>query len=161
MKLVLDNGKEIVLSEDVSELIKKEIEKATEPKRNFNHELVEDNNWYISYNRKVNKDENDIESLEFLNSFTNEEYTKKIARRQYIDKLILNSIDENRVNGFDKNNLQINKYEISFRNAFKCLDIYDYKINQSSSWVFPTRELAQQCIDKYKNELIEFFTMEV
>ena len=113
------------------------------------------------YDGKVSYDRGDINSLNNLNSFTNEEYAKKISRRQYIDRLILNFIDENRVNWFDKNNSQKEKYSPYYNHVCKCLDIDKYNVNQINGWVFPTRELAQQCIGKYENELIEFFTMEV
>ena len=160
MKLVLDNGQEIILSQETSEVIMQEIENKMKPKRNFSEKVV-DNDWYISYDGKVSYDRGDINSLNNLNSFTNEEYAKKISRRQYIDRLILNFIDENRVNWFDKNNSQKEKYSPYYNYVCKCLDINKYNVNQINGWVFPTRELAQQCIDKYENELIEFFTMEV
>lgn len=159
MKLVLDNGQEIILSQETNEVIMQEIENKMKPKRNFCDK--KEDSWYIQYDGNIDYDYADEDSLKFLNSFTNVEYAKKIARRQYIDRLILNFIDENRVNWFDKNNSQKEKYSPYYNHVCKCLDIDTDKFDQINGWVFPTKELAQQCIDKYKDELIEFFTMEV
>ena len=93
MKLILDDGREIILSEEAQEILKKEISQSKKTK-NFSKE-GDMGHWYIDCDGEVIIGGGISSSCEdSLNEFTSKEFAEKIAFKQLMERKLLKFKEE-------------------------------------------------------------------
>lgn len=156
MKLVLDNGKEITLSEELVNTIMKEIKL-----RNFVTEVGLEH-WYVEYDSNTQYDPDATEiDIEAFNAFTNKEYAQKVAFKQLLERKLLAFKDE-----YDKeldwNDYEKQKYSLQYAKRSKEVVVSDnYYVKRQGSIYFSSKKIAEKCIEMYKDDLIKYFEMNI
>ena len=85
MILIMDDGREIILSEEAQEILKKEISQSKKIK-NFSKE-GDIRHWYInSYGEILDSVGIVPKDINSLNKFTNKEFAEKIAFKQLMER---------------------------------------------------------------------------
>ena len=161
MKLILDDGREIILSEEAQEILKKEISQSKEVK-NFSKE-GDTRSWYINSYGKI-LDSGTVLSKDTISfsAFTNKEFAEKIAFKQLMERKLLKFKEEYDNVKIDWNNNDEIKYRLSYNETDKEIEInsnYEYK--QQGSIYFSSKEIAKKCIEMYKDDLIKYFEMDI
>lgn len=153
MKILLDNGTKVDIPEELLPTIQEVLD---QQKRN--HGLNEDGGcWFINPFGRVAHATHGIKTL---NSFTKKDYARKVALDLKVKLLLLAFKDE-----YDKVKLdwQDDKQEKYY------IGINEDKIFIKTTWLtktqgavyFSSAKIAEQCIDKYKDILIEYFNTNI
>ena len=159
MKLILDDGREIILSEEAQEIVKKEISQSKKTK-NFSRERDMEH-WYIdSYGEVMEGGTVLPRDTNFLNDFTNKEFAEKIAFKQFMERKLLKFKEE-----YDNVDLRWDDDDaekITFRlnrskNKIEPISFCATKIQ--GAIYFSTKEIAEKCIKMYKDDLIKYFEL--
>ena len=161
MKLIMDDGREITLSEEAQEILKKEISQSKEVK-NFSKE--EDTRyWYINSYGEILDNAGIIPiDKNSLNEFTNKEFAEKIAFKQLMERKLLKFKEEYDNVNLDWDDKDKIKYRLSYNEIDKEIETssnYNYK--QQGSIYFSSREIAEKCIEMYKDDLIKYFQLDI
>ena len=161
MKLILDDGREIILSEEAQEILKKEISQSKEV-RNFSKE-GDTKYWYINSYGKI-LDSGTVLSKDIISfsAFTNKEFAEKIAFKQLMERKLLKFKEEyDNVDLNWKDNDEI-KYRLFYNETNKEIEIkFNYEYKHQGSIYFSSKEIAEKCIEMYKDDLIKYFEMDI
>ena len=160
MKLILDDGREITLSKEAQEILKKEISQSKKVK-NFSKE-GDMEHWYINSRGEIldsigiiPKDKNS------LNKFTNKEFAEKIAFKQFMERKLLKFKEEYDNVKLDWNDDSL-KYRLYYDAEDKNIHIdYNNIYRQQGSIYFSTKEIAKKCIKMYEDDLIKYFQLDI
>ena len=165
MKLILDNGKEITLSQEITDMINEEIKQSlTENKRvrNFAKEGDKEH-YYINYYGEarhggfIGKNEEKT-----FNAYTNEDFTEKIAFKQLMERKLLAFKEEYDNVDLDWDDNDKIKYRLFYNETDKEIEInFNYEYKQQGSIFFSSKEIAEKCIEMYKDDLIKYFEMDI
>ena len=164
MKLILDNGKEITLSQELTNMINEEIKQSlTENKRSRNFAKEGDKEHYFidfygEISRAVFIGKNEEETF---NAFTNKEFAEKIAFKQLMERKLLAFKEEYDNVDLDWDNNEI-KYRLFYNETNKEIETnFNYEYKQQGSIHFSSKEIAEKCIEMYKDDLIKYFEMDI
>ena len=159
MKLILDNGKEITLSQELASKIEEEI-KVNEKARNF-ATLKDDFYWWIGRYDKPFKSTNiDDEDIDNCIAFTSKEFAEKIAFKQLMERKLLAFKDEFDNEILDWNDKHKIKYYLFYNKRYKEIETnFNYEYKQQGAIYFSSKEIAEKCIEMYKDDLIKYFEM--
>ena len=158
MKLILDDGREITLSKEAQEILKKEISQSKKVK-NFSKE-GDLGHWYIDCDGEVIIGGGISSSCEdSLNEFTSKEFAEKIAFKQLMERKLLKFKEE-----YDNVKLDWNDDSLKYRLYYDAEDkniLIDYNniYRQQGSIYFSTKEIAKKCIKMYEDDLIKYFQL--
>ena len=160
MKLILDNGREITLSQELASKIEEEI-KVNEKTRNF-ATLKDDFYWWIGMYDKPFKSTNiDDEDIDNCIAFTSKEFAEKVAFKQLMERKLLAFKDEYDNVDLYWDNDKI-KYRLFYNETDKEIEInFNYEYKQQGSIYFSSKEIAEKCIEMYKEDLIKYFEMDI
>ena len=161
MKLILDDGREIILSEEAQEILKKEISQSKKVK-NFSKE-GDMGHWYIDCDGEVVVGGGITSSCEdSLNEFTSKEFAEKIAFKQLMERKLLKfkeEFDDMKLDWDDNDKI---KYRLFYNETDKEIEInFNYEYKQQGSIFFSSKEIAEKCIEMYKEDLIKYFEMDI
>ena len=161
MKLILDNGREITLSQELASKIEEEI-KVNEKTRNF-ATLKDDFYWWIGMYDKSFKSTNiDDEDIDNCIAFTSKEFAEKVAFKQLMERKLLAFKDEFDNEILDWNDKHKIKYYLFYNKRYKEIEInFNYEYKQQGSIFFSSKEIAEKCIEMYKEDLIKYFEMDI
>ena len=153
MKILLDNGIQVDIPEELLPTIQ---EVLSQQKRN--HGLNEDGGcWFINQFGRINYATHGIKTL---NSFTEEDYAKKVALDLKVKLLLLAFKDEYDKVELDWNDDNQAKYYIGrCKNRFFIDTTWSTK--RQGAVYFSSDKIAQQCIDTYKDILTEYFNANI
>ena len=161
MKLIMDDGREIILSEEAQEILKKEISQSKKVK-NFSKK-GDMGHWYINGNGEValgrTVSPKDINSL---NVFTNKEFAEKIAFKQLMERKLLKfkeEYDNVKLDWDDKDSGKIALRWNGFKNELEIVSFCATKIQ--GAIYFSSKEIAEKCIEMYKDDLIKYFQLDI
>ena len=165
MKLILDNGKEITLSQELTDMINEEIKQSlTENKRsrNFAKEGDEEH-YFIDFYGEICRafflSKNEEETF---NAFTSKEFAEKIAFKQLMERKLLAFKEEYDNVDLDWDDKDKIKYRLSYNEIDKELGAnFNYEYKQQGSIYFSSKEIAEKCIEMYKDDLIKYFEMDI
>ena len=159
MKLIMDDGREIILSEEAQEILKKEISQSKKVK-NFSKE-GDKGHWYIDCDGEVVVGGGITSSCEdSLNEFTSKEFAEKIAFKQLMERKLLKFIEEYDKVKLDWRKADQRKWYISYIPSVKDLNIsYDFRGMSQGAINFSSYEIADKCIGMYKDDLIKYFEL--
>ena len=159
MKLILDDGREITLSEEAQEIVKKEISQSKKIK-NFSKE-GDMGHWYIDCDGEVVVGGGITSSCEdSLNEFTNKEFAEKIAFKQLMERKLLKFKEEYDNVKLDWRKADQRKWYISYIPSVKDLNIsYDFRGMSQGAINFSSYEIADKCIGMYKDDLVKYFEL--
>ena len=153
MKILLDNGIQVDIPEELLPTIQ---EVLNQQKRN--HGLNADGGcWFINPFGRINYATHGIKTL---NSFTKEDYARKVALDLKVKLLLLAFKDE-----YDKVELdweddgQAKYYIGRYKDKFFIDTTWSTK--RQGAVYFSSEEMAKQCIDKYQDILIEYFNTDI
>ena len=159
MKLIMDDGREITLSEEAQEILKKEISQSKEVK-NFSKEedMV---HWYInSYGEILNGGVIFSKDAISFSAFTNKEFAEKIAFKQLMERKLLKFKEEYDNVKLDWNDEDSGKITLRWNTFKNELEIVSFCITKiQGSIYFSTKEIAEKCIEMYKDDLIKYFQL--
>ena len=161
MKLILDDGREIVLSEEAQEILKKEISQSKEVK-NFAKE-GDMGHWYINGYGEVTigRAVSPIDINSF-GTFTNKEFAEKIAFKQLMERKLLAFKEEYDNVKLDWNDNDEIKYRLFYNETNKEIEIkFNYEYKHQGSIYFSSKEITEKCIEMYKDDLIKYFEMDI
>ena len=160
MKLILDNGREITLSQELASKIEEEI-KVNEKTRNF-ATLKDDFYWWIGMYDKPFKSTNiDDEDIDNCIAFTSKEFAEKVAFKQLMERKLLAFKEEYDNVDLYWDNDKI-KYRLFYNETDKEIEInFNYEYKQQGSIYFSSKEIAEKCIEMYKEDLIKYFEMDI
>lgn len=165
MKLILDNGKEITLSQELTDMINEEIKQSlTENKRlrNFAKEGDKEHffvDFYGEICRAFFISKNEEETF---NAFTSKEFAEKIAFKQLMERKLLKFKDEFDNEILNWNNNDEVKYRLFYNETDKEIETnFNYGYKQQGSIHFSSKEIAEKCIEMYKDDLIKYFEMDI
>lgn len=164
MKIVLDNGKELVLSDELARQINEEISKA-ETKKSTGWERVDEYKeyWYVERNDYVYSfterlDANDDVIYEKANYFASKELAEKVAFRQTLERKLMRFSAEHDGDKIDWASENA-KYYIVYDAEENDLDWSSaYEIVRFGQIYFYKKEVAQLAIETFKDDLIKYFT---
>lgn len=153
MKILLDNGTQVDIPEELLPTIQ---EVLNQQKRN--HGLNEDGGcWFINPFGRINYATHGIKTL---NSFTKEDYAKKVALDLKVKLLLLAFKDEYDKVELDWEDDNQAKYYIGrCKNRFFIDTTWSTK--RQGAVYFSSDEIAKQCINKYQDILIEYFNANI
>ena len=159
MKLIMDDGREIILSEEAQEILKKEISQSKKVK-NFSKE-GDMGHWYIDCEGEVVIGGGIALSCEdSLNEFTSKEFAEKIAFKQLLERKLLKFKEEYDNVKLDWRKADQRKWYISYIPSVKDLNIsYDFRGMSQGAINFSSYEIADKCIGMYKDDLIKYFEL--
>ena len=159
MKLILDDGREIALSEEAQEILKKEISQSKKVKY-FSKE-GDMGHWYIDCDGEVVIGGGITSSCEdSLNEFTSKEFAEKIAFKQLMERKLLKFKEEYDNVKLDWRKADQRKWYISYIPSVKDLNIsYDFRGMSQGAINFSSYEIADKCIGMYKDDLIKYFEL--
>ena len=157
MKLILDDGREIILSEEAQEILKKEISV-----KNFSKE-GDTRYWYINSYGKI-LDSGTVLSKDAISfsAFTNKEFAEKIAFKQLMERKLLKFKEEYDNVDLDWGNKNSGKIALrwnAFENKIEAIKFCATKIQ--GAIYFSSFEIAEKCIEMYKDDLIKYFEMDI
>lgn len=167
MKLVLDNGKEIVLNETLANQLQEVIDESSkvEKKQTGWNRVKEGKNYYVissSYitNSKENNDRIDENLYDKANYFSSKEFAEKIAFRQTLERKLMRFSAEHEGDKIDLK--KSSKYYIYYDFNYKKLKV-DYLTNwyELGTVHFYSEEIAKQAIKEFNDDLIKYFTMDI
>ena len=160
MKLIMDDGREITLSKEAQEILKKEISQSKKVK-NFSKE-GDMEHWYINSYSEIWEGRAVVpKDINSFGAFTNEEFAEKIAFKQLMERKLLAFKEEYDNVELDWNDEQVKwyiYYNINEKKLNLCHELY---VKLQGVVHFSTPEIAQKCIDKYKDDLIKYFTLDI
>ena len=161
MKLIMDDGREITLSEEAQEILKKEISQSKKTK-NFSKE-GDKGHWYIdSYGEVMVGGAVLPNNTNFLNEFTNKEFADKIAFKQLMERKLLKFKEEYDNVKLDWNDNDEIKYRLFYNETNKEIEIkFNYEYKHQGSIYFSSKEITEKCIEMYKDDLIKYFEMDI
>ena len=161
MKLILDNGREITLSQELASKIEEEI-KVNEKTRNF-ATLKDDFYWWIdAYNEAIESTYIDNKYIDNCIAFTSKEFAEKVAFKQLMERKLLAFKDEFDNEILDWNDKHKIKYYLFYNETDKEIEInFNYEYKQQGSIYFSSKEIAEKCIEMYKDDLIKYFEMDI
>lgn len=161
MKLILDDGREITLSQELASKIEEEI-KANEKHRNF-ATLEDKPHWWIDgYGEPVESTYIDEEDIEHCIAFTNREFAEKVAVKQLMERKLLAFKDEFDDMELDWDDEDVSKYRLYYNTEDKeIIAEYNNVYKQQGSIYFSSREIAEKCVEMYKDDLIKYFEMDI
>lgn len=159
----------------------KEIEELKLQIEEINNKILEleskekENNWWIpkdgdifyivGENREISADryhENSCFSkcyIDNLNYYKTEKQAKRKAFEQLLHRKLEKFAFENNESEVDWNNCNRDKYCLSYNNTDKTLDVDCYcSIKYYGQVYFTSREIAEKCIEEFKDDLIRYFT---
>ena len=159
MKLILDNGREITLSQELASKIEEEI-KSNEKTRNF-ATLKDDFYWWIdAYNKAIESTYINNKHIEKYIAFTSEEFAEKVAFKQLMERKLLAFKDEFDNEILDWNDKHKIKYYLFYNKRYKEIETnFNYEYKQQGAIYFSSKEIAEKCIEMYKDDLIKYFEM--
>ena len=153
MKILLDNGTQVDIPEELLPTIQ---EVLSQQKRN--HGLNEDGGcWFINQFGRINYATHGIKTL---NSFTKEDYAKKVALDLKVKLLLLAFKDEYDKVELDWENESQAKYFIA-RCKNKFFIDASWTTKRQGAVYFSSEKIAQQCIETYQDILIEYFNTDI
>lgn len=163
MKITFDDGREFVLSQELSEKLEKEINEATkeEKKKTEFYEVGRDKNYcYIGYDGSVDWDnEYYAEAVDNLNAFTTEEFAEKIAFKQLMERKLLKFSLEHDGDKIDWNDNET-KYKISMDINRGIIIVDTNNEWKTQGTYFYSKEIAQAAIDEFHDDLIKYFQLD-
>ena len=161
MKLILDDGREIILSEEAQEILKKEISQSKKVK-NFSKE-GDMGHWYIdSYGEVMVGGAVLPNNTNFLNEFTNKEFAEKIAFKQLMERKLLKFKEEYDNVELDWDDEDSGKITLRWNTFKNELEIVSFCITKIQGAIyFSTKEIAEKCIEMYKDDLIKYFQLDI
>lgn len=114
------------------------------------------------YNKIINsaftKANVDTKRIEACNSFTSKELAEKIARRQLLERKLIKFSLEHGGNEIDWD-ARKSKAEIYYDYRTEEVNIRsEYQSKSQGTVYFATEEVAQQAIEQFNGELIQYFT---
>ena len=161
MKLILDDGREITLSEEAQEMLEKEISQSKKVKNFSKEEDME--HWYInSYGEILKGGAVFPKDANSFGAFTNKEFAEKIAFKQLMERKLLKfkeEFDDMKLYWDDNDKI---KYRLFYNETDKEIEInFNYEYKQQGSIYFSSKEIAEKCIEMYKEDLIKYFEMDI
>ena len=161
MKLILDDGREIILSEEAQEILKKEISQSKKVK-NFSKE-GDLGHWYIdSYGEVMVGGAVLPNNTNFLNEFTKKEFAEKIAFKQLMERKLLKFKEEYDNVELDWDDEDSGKITLRWNTFKNELEIVSFCITKIQGAIyFSTKEIAEKCIKMYKDDLIKYFQLDI
>lgn len=169
MKLVLDNGKEIVLNETLANQLQEVIDESSkvEKKQTGWNRVKEGKNYYVissSYitNSKENNDRIDENLYDKANYFSSKELAEKITFRQTLERKLMRFSAEHEGDKIDLKNSDLTKFYIYYDNDINNLKISSfYTCYDIGIIYFYSKEIAEQAIEEFKDDLIKYFTIDI
>ena len=161
MKLILDDGREIILSEEAQEILKKEISQSKEV-RNFSKE-GDTKYWYINSYGKILESGTVLskDTISF-SAFTNKEFAEKVAFKQLMERKLLKFKEEYDNVDLDWKDKDEIKYRLFYNETNKEIEIkFNYEYKHQGSIYFSSKEITEKCIEMYKDDLIKYFEMDI
>ena len=161
MKLILDDGREIILSKEITDMINEEISQSKEV-RNFSKE-GDTRHWYInSYGKIFEGGAVLLKDTNSFSVFTNKEFAEKIAFKQLIERKLLKFKEEYDNVKIDWNNNDEIKYRLFYNETNKEVETnFNYEYKQQGTIYFSSKEIAEKCIEMYKDDLIKYFELDI
>lgn len=169
MKLVLDNGKEIVLNETLANQLQEVIDESSkvEKKQTGWNRVKEGKNYYvisssIITNGKENNDRIDENLYNKANYFSSKELAEKIAFKQMLERKLIRFSAKHEGDKIDLKDTNKKKYYIYYN-----YDINDFEISDFCSCCyfgdvcFYSEEIAKHAVEEFKDDLIKYFTMDI
>ena len=165
MKLILDDGREIVLTQEITDMINEEIKQSlTENKRSRNFAKEGDEEYYfidfygeICQAFFIRKNEE-----ETFNAFTNKEFAEKIAFKQLMERKLLAFKEEYDNVKLDWNDEDSGKITLRWNTLKNELEIISFCITKiQGSIYFSSFEIAEKCIEMYKDDLNKYFLLDI
>ena len=159
MKLILDDGREIILSEEAQEILKKEISQSKEVKNFSKEEDME--HWYINSYSEIWEGRAVVpKDINSLNKFTNKEFAEKIAFKQLMERKLLKFKEEYDNVELDWDDEYSEKVTLRWNTFNNELDIVSFYVAKIQGVIyFSTKEIAEKCIKMYKDDLIKYFQL--
>ena len=166
MKLLLDNGKEIELSEELANQLQEVINE--EKKQNGWNRVTEQKRYYFNsllnvttYNYE-NNDNTDKELYNVANYFSSKELAEKIAFKQILERKLMRFSAEHKGDKIDLKDANKQKYYIYYNYKTNELKICDFNSCCNFGGVyFYSKEIAKQAVEEFKDDLIKYFTMDI
>ena len=159
MKLIMDDGREIILSEEAQEILKKEISQSKKVK-NFSKE-GDMEHWYINSYSEIWEGRAVVpKDINSFGAFTNEEFAEKIAFKQLMERKLLAFKEE-----YDNVELDWKdkvKYRLFYNKKDKKIKIdNNCQYRCQGSIYLSSREIAEKCIEMYCEDLIKYFELDI
>ena len=161
MKLILDDGREIILSEEAQEILKKEISQSKEVK-NFSKE-GDTEYWYINSYGKILESGTVLskDAISF-SAFTNKEFAEKVAFKQLMERKLLAFKEEYDNVELDWDDEDSGKITLRWNTLKNELEIISFCITKIQGAIyFSSKEIAEKCIEMYKDDLIKYFQLDI
>lgn len=169
MKLVLDNGKEIKLTEEITSKLQEVIDKETKDTGWCKEDLKTDDNYYvIKSNGGIDlfkqgiqdKYSFDYNCYKNANKFSSKELAEKVAFKQALERKLMRFSDEHEGDKIDKTSYNDPKYNIFYHIKDKELRVGTvYNGLYFGEAYFYSKEIAEQAIEEFKDDLIKYFTI--
>ena len=164
MKLILDDGREIILTQEITDMINEEIKQSlTENKRSRNFAKEGDKeHYFIDFYGEICRaffiSKNEEETF---NAFTSKEFAEKIAFKQLMERKLLKFKEEYDNVELDWKTDQ-RKWYICYHSSVENLEvIHDYRNMLQGTIHFSSYEIANRCIKMYKDDLIKYFQLDI
>ena len=159
MKLIMDDGREITLSEEAQEMLEKEISQSKKVK-NFSKE-GDMEHWYINSYSEIWEGRAVVpKDINSFGAFTNEEFAEKIAFKQLMERKLLAFKEEYDNVKLDWRKADQRKWYICYHSSVENLEvIHDYRNMLQGTIHFSSYEIANRCIEMYKDDLIKYFKL--
>lgn len=162
MRLILEDGTEVKLCNELVEQLNKAVSAAKKEKKKdtgfFDGEYREDC-LTICYDGEINKTISDEKSSEFLNEFTSREFAEKIRNRQLLERKLIKFSLEHDGDKIDWDDADNSKYHICYSYADNELSVNSVLVtNRCGVICFYSKEIADKSIEEYHDDLIKYFT---
>ena len=161
MYLVLEDGTEVKLSDELVKQLNESINAATEEKKKDTgfFEGKEGKNCWVVCSDGIFNEESCNKSRELLNEFTSKEFAEKIRNKQLLERKLMKFSSEHDGDKIDSEDFSQYKYRIYYSYSDNELSISaTCCVAQCGAIDFYSKEVAEKAIETYHNDLIKYFT---
>lgn len=169
MKLVLNNGKEIELSEELTkqleDVVINEEMKFNAIKTGFHDFNNKDKYNAIEFDGSIENYENTKDYMDedlhnYLNAYTTEEFAEKIAFKQLVERKLLKFSLEHDYDKIEKDNWNVKKYIIRRDNEGEIYTDFTWRVDLQGAIPFYSEEICQQAIEEFYDDLVKYFQLD-
>ena len=162
MRLILEDGTEVKLSDELVKQLNEAINVAKEESKDtgfFNGEYGK-KCWIIMCDGNIVSDyESSEDTRKNINEFTSEEFAEKIRNKQLLERKMMKFSSEHDGDKIDSEDFSQYKYRIYYSYSDNELSISaTCCVAQCGAIDFYSKEVAEKAIEEYHNDLIKYFT---
>lgn len=161
MRLILEDGTEVKLSDELVKQLNEAINATTEEEKKDTgfFEGKEGKNCWVVCSDGIFNEASCNESRELLNEFTSREFAEKIRNRQLLERKLMKFSLEHDGDKIDWDDDDNSKYHICY--SYACNDLCVKSVlvtNRCGAICFYSKKITDQAIEEYHDDLIKYFT---